>query len=109
MGLKIYAARHPAEAHLLKGILESYGISCEVRGEFLYGGRGELPIGPETAPSVWLLDGARREEAAAIVADFEAPRPGGDQPTWTCDACGEISEIQFTDCWNCGRTRKSPD
>jgi len=33
--LKVYSAQHPTEAHLLKGILESYGITSEVRGEFL--------------------------------------------------------------------------
>ncbi|MBI5895555.1 MAG: DUF2007 domain-containing protein, partial [Desulfobacterales bacterium] len=76
--LKIYSARHPTEAHLLKGILASYGILSEVRSEFLFAGRGELPIGPETAPSVWILDAARFDEAAAIAADFDHPLPSAD-------------------------------
>jgi len=32
---KVYIAKHPTEAHLIKGLLESYSISCEVRGEVL--------------------------------------------------------------------------
>ena len=31
------------EANLVKGLLESEGISCAVLGEFLQGGIGELP------------------------------------------------------------------
>jgi hypothetical protein len=103
--LKIYSAKHPTEAHLLKGILESYGILCEVRGEFLFAGRGELPISPETAPSVWILDAARFDEAAAIAADFDHPHPSADPETWACKSCGERSEGQFTECWNCGKPR----
>ena len=103
--LKIYSARHPTEAHLLKGILESYGILSEVQGEFLFTGRGELPIGPETAPSVWILDDAKLEEAAAIVEEFDHPQPLADQGSWECGNCGELSEDQFTECWNCGKSR----
>lgn len=103
--LKIYSAKHPTEAHLLKGILESYGILSEVRGEFLFAGRGELPIGPETAPSVWILDDAKLDEAAAIVEGFDHPHPSDDQESWRCSSCGELSEVQFTECWNCGKSR----
>ena len=103
--LKIYSAKHPTEAHLLRGILESYGIACEVHGEFLFAGRGELPIGPETAPSVWILDDSKFDEATTIVEEFDHPHPSADAQTWTCESCGELSEGQFTECWNCGQSR----
>ena len=35
---QIHAARHAPEAHLVKGFLESNGISAVVRGEFLTSG-----------------------------------------------------------------------
>lgn len=105
--LKIYSAKHPTEAHLLKGILESYGISCEVRGEFLFAVRGELPVTPETAPSVWIFDDSKFAEATNIVKEFENPHAQNvaDEEKWTCQFCGEESEGQFTECWNCGKPR----
>ncbi|MFN2357477.1 MAG: putative signal transducing protein [Desulfotignum sp.] len=45
--------------------MESQGIKCEVKGEYLFGARGELPITPETAPSVWILDETKINEAKA--------------------------------------------
>jgi hypothetical protein len=108
--LKVFIANHPAEAHLLKGILESHGIACTVQGEFLFGARGELPISPETAPSVWIFDHRHIEAARTIVQEYEAPSSqeasGGE--TWICKVCGEDSEGQFSECWNCGAPRESP-
>ena len=48
----VYTARHPAEAHLIRGMLEAGGIRAEVRGDQLYGAFGELPV----LPSVWILE-----------------------------------------------------
>ncbi len=105
--LKVYTAKHPAEAHLLKGILESYGLSCEVRGEFLFSARGELPLTPETAPSVWIFDDSKFDEARTIIKDYENSNihESSDIETWICKSCGEDSEGQFSECWNCGKPR----
>jgi hypothetical protein len=103
--LKVYSAQHPTEARLLKGILESYGITSEVRGEFLFSGRGGLPINTETAPSVWIFDESRFDEARAIIKEYEDSErhDDSDKDTWICKSCGEESESQFTECWNCGK------
>ena len=105
--LKVYSADNPTEAHLLKGFLESYGISSEVRGEFLCTSRGELPITADTAPSVWIFDDSRFDEARAIIKEYEDSNNHGDsdKETWICKSCGEESEGQFTECWNCGKPR----
>jgi hypothetical protein len=105
--LKVYSARNPTEAHLLKGILASYGIACEVRGESLFGLRGEVPLTPDTAPSVWILDDADNDEAGRILKGYEKSNmlDGSDKESWICRYCGEDSEGQFTKCWNCGRPR----
>ncbi len=56
-GLKrVYTAPDPIDAHLIKGLLEAEGIEAEVRGELLFGGRGELPMTEDTLPSVWVHD-----------------------------------------------------
>ena len=48
----VYTAKHPTEAHLIKGMLEAEGIRAEVKGDQLYGAFGELPV----LPTVWILD-----------------------------------------------------
>jgi hypothetical protein len=104
---KVYTAADPLQAHVLRGALEAVGIAAEVRGGFLFGARGETPITVDTAPSVWVPEDADPFAVQTIVRQFDA-KPGANGPTatWRCE-CGEVSEIQFTECWNCGRTKAS--
>lgn len=104
---KIYTANNPAEAHLVKGIIESYGIKCEVRGEHLFGARGELPITPETLPSVWIFDDNEYQKARQLIEEYDRRKKEDtkDATNWTCLKCGEESDSQFTECWNCGSSR----
>lgn len=100
---KVFVAQHPAEAHLVAGLLASGGIEAEVRGEALFSARGEVPVTPATLPSVWVLDDARAGEALQIIEVQAAERAAGavaGQP-WKCENCGETVEPQFTACWNC--------
>jgi hypothetical protein len=103
---KVYVAKNPVDAHLLKGLLECERIDAEVRGEFLYGVRGEVPITPDTCPSVWVLVDADYDRAMELVSTFregESPDPAEGEP-WRC-ICGEENERQFTECWSCGKAR----
>lgn len=99
----VFTARHPTEAHLIRGMLESEGIRAEVRGDQLYGAFGELPV----LPTVWVLDPDTGAEASRLVGEFlrgtAARRHAHER--WTCAGCGESLEGQFTDCWNCGAER----
>jgi Putative prokaryotic signal transducing protein len=99
-------AKNPADAHLLRGLLEGENIEAEVRGEFLYGVRGEVPITPDTCPSVWVMDDSDYDKALELVSSFregESPYPM-ESEAWRC-RCGEENESQFTECWSCGRAR----
>ncbi len=104
---QVYVAKNPAEAHLLKEILESGSIQAVVRGEFLWGARGELPIAPETCPSVWVIDDADYERAMEVIKDFRSEQTNSDLESkeWKCKQCGESNEGQFTECWQCGASR----
>ena len=99
----IHTARHPTEAHLIKGMLEAEGIRAEVKGDQLYGAFGELPV----LPTVWILDDALASYADRVVIDYlrgtAANRYGHER--WTCARCGETLEGQFTECWMCGASR----
>ncbi|MBW7990228.1 MAG: hypothetical protein FVQ84_09470 [Planctomycetes bacterium] len=103
---QVYIADDPTEAHLVKGILEQYGISCEIRGEALWGARGQLPLTSETLPTIWIIDDSRFEEAAELAERFKnGTLTSGSGTDWKCPECGEEVEGQFTECWQCGANR----
>jgi hypothetical protein len=98
---QLHAARHALEAHLIKGFLESNGISAVVRGEFLTSGWGELPV---DVCSVWISDDAQYDRAQALLVAFlngDIAREHRGKH-WRCHHCGEQLEGQFTKCWSCG-------
>lgn len=101
---QVHVAKHAPEAHIVKGLLESNGIAAFIRGEFLTGGWGELPV---DVCSVWIADDAQYERAQSVLLAFLRGEPAREQQghPWRCHHCGEQLEGQFTKCWNCGATR----
>lgn len=82
---KLYVADGPADAHLLRGLLESEGLTAFVRDD------GMVPLQAvgffkmETRPSVWVLadDEAQHERAQAIADGYRSGKrrpaePAGD-------------------------------
>jgi hypothetical protein len=104
---KVFIAQHPAEAHLVAGLLASQGIGAEVLGEALFNVRGEVPVTPATLPTVWVLDDRDANSALEILRDQRLRSTdtiGVEQP-WTCGSCGEQVEPQFVTCWKCNSPR----
>jgi Putative prokaryotic signal transducing protein len=98
---QLHAARNALEAHLVRDLLASHGIAAEVRGEYLTGGMGELPL---DVCSVWVHDDKelkRARELVNAVLSGNFAREASAQ-RWTCGQCGEALEGQFTACWQCG-------
>ena len=60
---RVHTAKHPTEAHLVKGMLEAAGIRATVLGDQLYGAYGELPV----LPTVWVLDDALAAHAGGLL------------------------------------------
>jgi len=103
---RVYVARHPTDAHLFKGILEAQGIEALVRGEALFGARGEAPVTFDTLPSVWVMDDDDVDRARALADEYAKGDTAAEpRPTWRCAACREVVEGQFSECWQCGATR----
>lgn len=100
----LYTARHAADAHLIRGYLESHGIQALVRGEFLTGGIGELPA---DICKVWVVDAEAYAQADSLLRHFLRGEPARAHvhEHWRCSQCGEELEGQFTDCWRCGSAR----
>jgi hypothetical protein len=102
MALKrVYSAPNEMDAHLLRGLLEEQGIAAQVMGGLL--ANTVLPVPAlGVAPSVWINE-EDVERAMPIVKRYDTRSAGQETPqdNWTCPACGEVVEGQFTDCWNC--------
>jgi Putative prokaryotic signal transducing protein len=82
-----------------RNILDSEGIACEIRNEFLGSIAGEIPY-VETWPELWVLrdlDFDRAKQLLDAAITDESP-----QAAWTCRTCDEVNEGQFAACWNCG-------
>lgn len=100
---KIYTSQDPLIVSHFRNILESYNIGCVIKNEFLNGAAGELPP-TECWPELWVSDTTQYDEALEILEKIwvaENVKP----PSWACSYCGEEVEGQFTECWQCGKSR----
>jgi hypothetical protein len=106
---QVYVAGHPMDAHLVKGFLEAHGVAAVVRGETLFGVRGEAPMTADTLPTVWVLDDGAVGRARDLIAEYLQRRAAdaAHGHPWQCPTCGERVEPQFTECWRCGTARPS--
>jgi hypothetical protein len=100
----VFVGRNVSEAHIVSGMLNAAGIAAHVRGHYLAGGYGELPITSDTLPSVWIDDPAQAPQARRVIGEYERPS-ARRAAAWQCEQCGEIHAPQFTACWKCGRER----
>ena len=101
--LRVFSARDPAEAHLVKALLAGHGIAAVVQGEALWGARGSLGLGYDSTPSVWVAEPADAERAAHVIKTEFGPR----NPTH-CAHCGyNLWGLPEPRCPECGR-RPSP-
>jgi len=96
----VYSASNISFVSIYRSILAGHGIRCRIRNEFLSAGMGELP--PIECWPQLCVDDDDYEEAKRIVEDALNEK---DTAAWTCDACGEELEGQFSECWNCGTSR----
>lgn len=96
---RVYSSWSLAAAHHARNLLEAEGIRSVVRNEILSSAMGELPPA-ECQAEVWVL---REGDDARARKVLHAP-PVLDDP-WSCAACGEAGEGQFTQCWRCGAYR----
>jgi len=99
---RVYTAESIVQVTHVRNVLAAEGIASELRNDRLVGVIGEIPF-LETWPELWVdeLDFERAQE----LVEQELHGPGLEEPDWTCPACGEHIEGQFTECWSCGQER----
>lgn len=66
--IKIYDAANIMEAHIVRGMLETHGISAHVGGHYLQGGIGELAV--EGFASV-MVDADTAAAALVLIERYE--------------------------------------
>jgi len=108
--VKLYVGGNQLDVYLLRDMLADEGIPSAVMGEGLAAGRGELPMTPDTMPSLWVGQNDV-EPAMQVAAEFDkikkegVPEGGDAKSPWKCPGCGEEVEGHFGTCWNCGADR----
>ncbi len=100
---RVYSSQLSLMVGHMKNILESHGISCVIRNEFLAGGSGELPP-TECWPELWVERDIDYERAQGIIEETLRDEGQSSEP-WICPGCGERLEGQFGVCWRCGTER----
>ena len=95
---RVYRAPSLLQVAHARNVLVMAGIRCEFRNQYLAGALGDLPM-METWAQLY-VDDADESFALSVLARAVAVSTGAP---WTCAACGEQMEPQFTQCWRCGR------
>jgi hypothetical protein len=70
---RLFSSANTAEIGLLRDRLETAGIACEVRNEFLSPAMPGTPFDPE----LWVLNDEQFAEASNLLAAWRDPSPSG--------------------------------
>jgi len=70
----VYFAHDPLDAHLVERLLAGEGIGAVVRGDYLFGVRGGIPLTAATGPSVWILNDGDFLRARRVVEEYTLDR-----------------------------------
>ncbi|MGH8519169.1 MAG: hypothetical protein ACREUE_17100 [Panacagrimonas sp.] len=101
----VYLAADPLEAEIVRNMLVSERIACEVLGSLLWSGRGDLAA--DLYPRVALRDPRDEARARELIAEYgnRTSEMADEAASWSCQACGERVPGNFAACWACGRMR----
>lgn len=96
---RFYRSHDRLEIYRLHDLLQTHGIVCVVRNDYLSGAAGELPP-TECWPELLLIDDQDWAPARKLLEAALAPV---DAAPWRCPGCGEHLDAAFGRCWRCGR------
>lgn len=92
---RIYQGTGPTDAWLVRDWLVRNAIDAWIRGEYLMGLQGQVPV---VWPSVWVRE-SDRDVAETALRTFEGPTLV--HPDWVCPRCHEVNGASFGSCWSC--------
>ncbi len=97
----IYRAAHGVEGNLIKGLLQTRGISVRLDGENLAGAYSGVPLASEVRI---MVPQTSEDKARDIILEYERG-DGLSAVSWACNGCGESNAASFDHCWHCGTDR----
>jgi lambda repressor-like predicted transcriptional regulator len=97
----VYSAINIALVSVFQNVLEANGIRCWIKNQYLSAGAGEIPP-IECWPQLYVED-EDYSRAKDIVDEALSEK---ELAPWRCEACGEESEGQFSECWKCGKSHR---
>lgn len=100
MDKKLYETGNLQEAEILKGQLERAGFKVFIKGVYLLGALGDVPVGTETNPSIWINQNDFKKAKHFLDELHSESRRHKSQ--WGCPKCGQTVDGNFLTCWNCG-------
>jgi hypothetical protein len=102
---KVYTSQDIGIVHYLKNMLEDNDIACVIKDEniSIVGYSDRFPM--ISWPEIWVMDDSKEHEALEIIEGVVISTDSVNK-SWKCTNCGEQVEGQFTECWNCGKSRK---
>lgn len=98
---KLFSSPDSTEVELVKNMLANSGIVCEVRN----GDVSRIVPAPSFYAELWVSE-TTYPKAAEVLGTWQRPLAPSAAP-WTCPACGEVIEAQFSSCWKCGAVREN--
>ncbi|MGO2074984.1 MAG: putative signal transducing protein, partial [Pseudoalteromonas sp.] len=81
----VYSAANVVEANIVKGLLISNNVECQLLGETLQGAVGEIPL-DQTEVKVQVFT-IKQRQAAEILVNYRQVQQSA--PDWVCPNCNE--------------------
>src|SRR5258708_7888985 len=88
---RVFSSTHSEQVGLMHSILDSAGISCEIRNEAV----SQVMIGFPFASELWVLRDEDYGEAMALVAEFKRETPTGSETESTRPVPSGAGRRQF--------------
>ena len=99
--VRVFQAENSLEANIIKGLLNSKGIECQLQGELLQGALGEIPF--EQTGVDMLVYALKERQAQEILLNYRQLKQSA--PDWVCPKCHELNGATFEICWSCGTVK----
>ncbi|WP_372760210.1 DUF2007 domain-containing protein [Pseudoalteromonas sp.] len=97
----IYRAANSLEANIIKGLMQSENIACQIKGDMLQGAVGEIPY--EQTQACLQVYAIKERHARQILVNYQQVKQSA--PDWVCPNCNEHNGSAFEFCWSCETLR----
>ncbi|CAM5780510.1 putative signal transducing protein [Rhizobacter fulvus] len=94
---RLTTAPNLALATLWADLLTHAGVPTTVQRQYASSIAGEVPP-DQTLPELWVVNAEQVDAAGRLLDELRNP----PNRRWSCQACGELVEGPFEQCWRCG-------